>query len=90
MAEHPIEARARAKAKDMLKYDGGDIQTGFCLGARFGYDAAVADHHKRLAAAESCVEYLRTLADAQDVLPTASKKLVKAYDDAVRGAGNGG
>lgn len=89
MAEHPIDKRARNQvgAPDMTQTN---IEKAWSAGARFGYDAALSDMKKRLAAAESCVEYLRTMADAQDVLPTASKKLVKAYDDAVKEAGNGG
>ncbi len=86
MAEHPIDKRAEQMwLKD--RWENPSLST-FTEILKLGYDTAVADHAKRLAAAESCVEYLRTLAEAND-FPTASKKLVAAYDDAVKEAGNG-
>lgn len=94
MAEHPIEARARAKAEDVLKFDSGDMRTGFCLGARFGHDVALSDIKKRLAAADKIVESHRSL--TLYFFPHLSREqwkkvqgLLAAYDDAVKEAGNG-
>lgn len=52
MPEHPIEKRIAEYLETFLKFDSNNTRSGFSQGARYGYDAAVADYAKRLDAAE--------------------------------------
>lgn len=87
MPSHPIDQRAEQYIREEWKAESEDEQWAFRGGARFGYDAALADRAKVDAAKDAIVAYVRTLAEAQDVMPTASRKLIAALDAAEREAG---